>query len=108
MIGNKMNTFQDVYIKKRHNGYAEIRSYMLEVIKARGKGIRFVYIDDVTQEKDIMCVPFSQLNRGFVTAKGIKSKVNKGQTFDLVSFLWKERDDSIEESKTNGQLVMFE
>ena len=39
-----MDTFQDVFIKKRHNGYAEIRSYMLEVIKARGKGIRFVYI----------------------------------------------------------------
>jgi len=107
-LGIKMDTFQDVFIKKRHNGYAEIRSYMLEVIKARGKGIRFVYIDEYTQEKEIMCVPFSQLNRGFVTAKGIKSKVVKGQTFDLISYLWHDRNEENSKDADSGQIMMFD
>ena len=99
-----MNTFQDVFIKKRHNGYAEIRSYMFDAIKARGKGIRFIYQDEHTQEIEVMHVPFSNLNKGFVTATGIKSKVNKGQIFDLISFIWQEHGETAD----NDQIKLFE
>tara|TARA_Y100000361_G_scaffold148998_1_gene162632 strand:- start:6952 stop:7263 length:312 start_codon:yes stop_codon:yes gene_type:complete len=80
--------FTDVVIKKRHNGYAEIRSYMFDAIKAKGHGIRFTFIDPTTEEMEIMSIPHNQLNKGFVTAKGIKSKIIKGQVFDLISFIW--------------------
>ena len=71
--------YTDVVIKKRHNGYAEIRSYMLEAIKARGHGIRFTFIDPHTEEMEVMCVPFDKLNRGLFTAKGVKSKLLKAK-----------------------------
>ena len=75
-----------IKLKKRHRGYAEIRSYALDVAKSRKQGIRFVYGEGLDAE--VMTIPYGKLDTGIVTARGIKSKINRNQTFDLISYKW--------------------
>ena len=89
--------YKTVRLKKRFNGFAEIRSYLFDQIKEAGMGIRFIY------GNEIMEIPHDQLGRGFVTARGIQSKINRGQIFDLISFKWKE-----EEKETDQGTFDFE
>ena len=71
-----------IKLRKRYNDLAEVRSYLFDQIKADKEGIRFVFAGQT------MTVPYEELDRGFVTARGVQSKINPEQTFDLVSFNW--------------------
>ena len=55
-----------------------------------------------------MTVPYKELDRGFVTARGIKSKIVKGQVFNLISFTWEDDEDRKKREKENAQLNIFD
>ena len=97
-----------IRIKKRHNDQAEVRSYVFDVVKARGEGLKFEFINSEGDVIDTMTVPHEELDRGYVTARGIKSKVNAGQVFDLVSFKWESDTDRAYREAGMKQLTIFD
>ena len=97
-----------VKIKKRYRDMAEVRSYVWDEAKLKKVGIKFLFIDAYGKELDSMSVPYEELNRGIVTAKGIKSKIVKGQVFDLISFLWISDKDKENESPKETQMTIFD
>lgn len=86
-----------IRLKKRHKGYAEIRSYALDVAKSRKQGIRFVYNEGGKEE--VMTVPYEELGNGIVTARNIRSKINRNQVFDLISYKWVSDEDREQEDQ---------
>tara|TARA_R110002020_G_scaffold310339_4_gene526115 strand:+ start:253 stop:552 length:300 start_codon:yes stop_codon:yes gene_type:complete len=84
-------SYKTVTIKKRFNGLAEIRSHVLEHVRQKGLGLRFVYIGG--DNRETMTVPHGELGRGFTTARGIVSRFPPYDTFDLVSFKWDDATD---------------
>ena len=71
-----------IKLRKRYNDLAEVRSYVFDQIKADKEGIIFVFSGET------MTVPYEELDRGFVTARNVQSRINPEQTFDLISFKW--------------------
>ena len=37
--------YKTIRIKKRHNGLAEVRSYVFDAVKEREHGLKFVYVN---------------------------------------------------------------
>lgn len=99
---------QEVKIKKRYNNQAEIRSYLFDRIKAEGNGIKFLFVNSEGETAETMTIPHEELNRGFVTAQGIKSKVNAGQTFDLISFKWESDEERNHRLAGRRQMTIFD
>jgi len=99
---------KEVKITKKYNDQADIRSYLFDRLKAEGNGIKFIYVNSMGQVVETMTVPHEELNRGYVTAKGIKSKVNAGQTFDLISFKWESDEDRNHRLAGRRQMTIFD
>ena len=70
-----------IKLKKLHKGLAEVRSHVYDILMDRGEGIVFEH------GGERMTVSPEDMDRGFVTARGIKSKFD-GRVFDLISFKW--------------------
>ena len=100
--------YKTIRIKKRHNGLAEVRSYVFDAVKEREHGLKFVYVNPDGEIEGTMTVPYKELDRGFVTARGIKSKIVKGQVFNLISFTWEDDQDRKKREKENAQLNIFD
>ncbi len=99
--------YKTIRIKKRHQNLAEVRSYVFDVVKERKQGIKFLFINEEGDTEGTMTVPYEELNRGFVTARGIKSKIVQGQVFDLVSFKWEDDEDrALREKEKNIEKQM--
>lgn len=91
-------------LKKLYSGKADIRSYELEKIKKLKDNLVFILLNNEGKEKERMTLSCEQVEKkGFVTAKGIKSKIIPNQTFDLISYTW--NPDGIEEE--DDQLELF-
>lgn len=100
--------YKIIKIKKRHNGLAEVRSYVFDAVKERGQGIKFLYVESDGKIAETMTVPHEELNKGFVTARGIKSKMVRGQVFDLISFRWENDKDRILRESAEKQMSIFD
>tara|TARA_Y100001973_G_C5166786_1_gene316637 strand:- start:619 stop:966 length:348 start_codon:yes stop_codon:yes gene_type:complete len=100
--------YRTIRIKKRYNGLAEVRSYVYDAAKLRGEGLKFDYIGQDGKVIETMSIDHNELDRGFVTAKGIKSKVNAGQIFDLVSFKWESDTDKNLRLAGQRQMTIFD
>ena len=103
----ELGGFRKIRIKKRHKGLAEVRSYLFDKIKTSGMGIIFEYAPD-DEVIDEMIIPHDELVSGFVTARGIKSKVNANQVFDLISFKWESKTDRGHRLNGMKQLSIFD
>jgi hypothetical protein len=87
--------YKTIRIKKRHHDLAEVRSYVFDVVKERKQGIKFLFVNSIGNIEGTMSIPYEELSRGFITARGIKSKIVQGQVFDLVSFKWEDDKDRL-------------
>lgn len=87
---------------------AEVRSYVYDEAKSKRQGIKFLYINDQGKTEDTMTVPYEELNRGIVTAKGIRSKIVRGQVFDLISFRWESDLERKEREAKETQMTIFD
>jgi|TARA_Y100000289_G_C3910007_1_gene144082 hypothetical protein len=97
-----------IKLKKRYNNMAEVRSYVFDEVKKKGYGLKFQYINSEGEIESTMTISHENLKKGFVTARGIKSKIVKGQVFDLISFYWKDDSEEQEETKKDEQLNIFD
>ena len=76
-------------LKKLYNGKADIRSYEKTEVLRKRESLTFILLGKDGKEKERMTIPPDQVSKkGFVTAKGIKSKIIPNQTFDLISYVW--------------------
>ena len=100
--------YKTIKIKKRHNGLAEVRSYVFDAVKEREQGIKFLFVNDVGRIVQTMTIPHGELSRGFITARGIKSKMVRGQVFDLVSFKWEDDKDRLLRESAEKQMSIFD
>ena len=87
---------------------AEVRSYVFDEVKRKGQGIKFHFVSATGIIEETMTIPYEELDRGFVTARGIKSKFNPSQTFDLVSFKWEDDKDRLKRESKNKQMNVFD
>ena len=46
-----------------------------------------------------MTIPYEELGKGIVTAKNIRSKINRNQIFDLISYKWVNDEDREQEDQ---------
>ena len=100
--------YKTIKIKKRHNNLAEIRSYVFDEVKKKGQGIKFCFINSKGSIESTMTVPHEELGRGFVTARGIKSKYKPNQVFDLVSFKWEDDNARLLREGAEKQMTIFD
>jgi len=100
--------YKTIKIKKRHNGLAEVRSYVFDAVKERGQGIKFLFVNSDGRITETMTIPNGELSKGFVTARGIKSKMVKGQVFDLVSFRWEDDKERLLRESAEKQMSIFD
>ena len=100
--------YKTIKIKKKHNGLAEVRSYVFDEVKSKQQGIKFLFVNSAGKIDGTMTIPFEELDRGFVTARGIKSKFNPSQVFDLVSFKWEEDKDRLLREGAEKQMSIFD
>ena len=87
---------------------AEVRSFVYEEAKLKKKGLRFQYVNFEGKIESVMSIPFEELGRGFVTARGIRSKINKNQIFDLISFYWEDDREKEKKEKEKPQLELMD
>lgn len=100
--------YKTIKIKKRHNGLAEVRSYVFDQVKSKGQGIKFLFVNRSGKIEETMTVPHEELSRGFVTARNIKSKFDPSQVFDLVSFKWEDDKARMLRKSAETQMSIFD
>ena len=95
-------------IKQRHNNLAEVRSYVFEEVKRKKQGLKFLFVNSAGKIEETMTIPHEELSRGFVTARGIKSKYNPAQVFDLISFKWEDDKARLLRQSAETQMSIFD
>ena len=100
--------YKTIKIKKRHNNLAEVRSYVFEEVKRKKQGLKFLFVNSAGKIEETMTIPHEELSRGFVPARGIKSKYNPAQVFDLISFKWEDDKARLLRQSAETQMSIFD